>query len=51
AKADVDERGGAAVSASHVTGKPILYLGTGQGYDDLVPFRAEIIIEQLGLTA
>src|SRR3989344_6703434 len=29
-KADVDEKGGAAISVSYVTKKPIMYLGTGQ---------------------
>lgn len=49
-KADVDEKGGAAISVSYITQKPILYLGTGQGYDDLTPFRSELIIESLGLS-
>ncbi len=48
-KADVDERGGAAISVSYVTGKPIFYIGTGQGYDDLKPFSADEVIESLGL--
>lgn len=48
-KADVDEKGGAAISISYVTGKPILYLGTGQAYGDLEPFDAERIISTLGL--
>lgn len=49
AKADVDEKGGAALSVSYVTGKPILYLGVGQGYNDLEAFNSEMIIGQLGL--
>jgi fused signal recognition particle receptor len=49
AKADVDEKGGAAVSVSFITKKPILYLGTGQTYDDLTPFKKEIVVESLGL--
>ncbi|MBN1502855.1 signal recognition particle-docking protein FtsY [Candidatus Woesearchaeota archaeon] len=49
AKADIDEKGGAAVSVSYVTKKPILYLGTGQGYDDLDKFSKEKIIANLGL--
>ena len=48
-KADVDEKGGAAISVSHVTGHPILYLGTGQAYGDLQPFDKERIIKNLGL--
>ena len=37
-KADVDEKGGAAISVSFITQRPILYLGVGQGYDDLEEF-------------
>jgi fused signal recognition particle receptor len=48
-KADVDEKGGAAISVSFVTKKPILYLGTGQEYSDLEFFRKEKIIESIGL--
>ncbi len=51
AKADIDEKGGAAISVSYITKKPILFLGTGQGYDDLTPFNAETVVEQLGLSA
>ena len=49
AKADVDEKGGAAVSVSYVTKKPIIYLGTGQTYDDLTDFKPEIVIKNIGL--
>ena len=49
AKADVDEKGGAAISVSYVTGKPILYLGTGQGYGDLTEFKSEAVVSSLGL--
>ncbi len=49
AKADVDEKGGAALSIGYVTKKPILYLGTGQGYSNLEEFDKEKIMEQLGL--
>jgi len=48
-KADVDEKGGTAISISYVTKKPILYLGTGQKYDDLELFDKEKFIKQLGL--
>lgn len=47
-KTDVDEKGGAAVSVSEVTGKPILFLGTGQGYDDLEPFQKSLLLSKLG---
>ena len=46
-KADADPQGGAAISVAHVTGKPILFLGTGQGYDDLEPFDPEAIVDGL----
>jgi len=49
AKADVDEKGGAAISVSHVTGKPILYLGVGQRYNDLEKFNKHKLINSLGL--
>jgi len=49
AKADIDEKGGAAVSVSYVTKKPILYLGTGQKYGDLEPFNKEKIMNSIGL--
>ncbi len=46
-KMDADARGGAALSITHVTGKPILFLGTGQGYEDLVEFKPDIILNAL----
>ncbi|MBU2576458.1 MAG: signal recognition particle-docking protein FtsY [Nanoarchaeota archaeon] len=48
-KADVDEKGGTAISVSAVTGKPILFLGTGQEYKDLEIFDEKKMIEKLGL--
>lgn len=49
-KADVDEKGGTALSISYVTKKPILYLGMGQSYTDLKPFNKEMIMQNLGLS-
>lgn len=48
-KADVDEKGGAAVSISYVTKKPIIFIGVGQGYKDLKEFDSEIVLKNLGL--
>jgi fused signal recognition particle receptor len=48
-KADIDEKGGTALSVGYVTKKPILYLGTGQAYDKIEPFNKEKFIEKLGL--
>ena len=46
-KADMDSRGGAAISIAHTIGKPLMFLGTGQGYDDIVPFSPEAVVEEL----
>lgn len=51
AKADVDEKGGAAISISYVTKKPIIFLGVGQRYEDLELFDKEKIIASVGLEA
>ncbi|MEK6919215.1 MAG: signal recognition particle-docking protein FtsY [Nanoarchaeota archaeon] len=48
-KSDIDEKGGTAISVSKVTGKPIVFLGNGQSYDDLVPFDKDKILAALGL--
>ena len=48
-KADTDEKGGAAISVTHITGKPILYLGVGQTYEDLEKFDKDKLIEKIGL--
>jgi len=47
-KVDVDEKGGAPLSISYVTKKPILFLGSGQEYDNLEPFQTETILKRLG---
>ncbi len=46
-KVDMDSKGGAAISIAHITGKPILFLGTGQKYGDLVKFDAGWYVDQL----
>ncbi|MFH1248784.1 MAG: signal recognition particle-docking protein FtsY [archaeon] len=47
-KADVDERGGAAISIGNITGKPVLFLGTGQGYKDIEIFEKEKVLKDMG---
>ena len=47
-KADVDEKGGAPLSISYTIKKPILFLGTGQRYEDLEEFDADNILKRLG---
>ncbi|MEM4242852.1 MAG: signal recognition particle-docking protein FtsY [Candidatus Woesearchaeota archaeon] len=49
AKADVDEKGGAAISVSYITKKPIFYLGVGQEYPDLQQFDKDKLIASIGL--
>ncbi|WP_214019628.1 signal recognition particle-docking protein FtsY [Methanoculleus sp.] len=46
-KADMDPKGGAAISVAHTVGKPILFLGTGQGYDDIIPFEPRVVVDEL----
>ena len=46
-KADVDASGGAAISIAYVTGKPILFLGTGQEYEHIEPFDPEELVAAL----
>ena len=46
-KADIDEKGGAAISISYITKKPIIYLGTGQNYEDLELFDKNNLISSI----
>ena len=46
-KADADAKGGAAISIGHVINKPILFIGTGQSYEDLMEFKPEWMIDQI----
>lgn len=46
-KSDADAKGGAAISIVHITGKPILYLGVGQEYDDLVAFDPKSFVNSI----
>lgn len=46
-KMDLDPKGGVAISVYSSTGKPILGISTGQGYEDLSPFRKEEIVEKI----
>ncbi|MBR0374907.1 MAG: signal recognition particle protein [Mogibacterium sp.] len=46
-KMDGDSRGGAALSAKKVTGKPIKFMGTGEKYDALEPFHPERIASRI----
>jgi fused signal recognition particle receptor len=46
-KTDADAKGGSAISIAYVTGKPVLFLGVGQTYPDLVKFEPEWLVDRL----
>ncbi len=46
-KADADAKGGAALSIGYVIQKPILFLGVGQSYSDIIEFKPEWMVEQI----
>jgi len=47
AKADVDHKGGAILSVSYISQKPIAFLGVGQAYEDFEPFDKEKLLAKL----
>ncbi len=46
-KADMDTKGGAAISITYTIKKPIMFLGVGQGYDDVIPFEPQKLVDEL----
>ena len=46
-KSDADARGGAALSIVKVTSSPIIYVGVGQEYDDIVKFSKKTFLENV----
>lgn len=46
-KTDADSKGGAALSIAYITSKPIVYLGVGQGYEDIIPFNPAKFLESI----
>lgn len=46
-KTDADAKGGSAISIAYITGKPVLFLGVGQMYPDLVKFEPKWLIDRL----
>jgi len=46
-KSDADSKGGAAISIAYLTHKPILYLGVGQGYEDLAEFDHDKFLDSI----
>jgi fused signal recognition particle receptor len=47
AKMDADVKGGSALSIVHATGRPIIYVGVGQGYEDLRKFDRKWFLDNL----
>jgi len=46
-KVDADVKGGSALSVTYVTGKPIIYVGTGQTYEDLDDFNPQNFVKMI----
>ena len=46
-KIDADPSGGAALSVAFITGRPVVYVGIGQGYEDLQKFDPEWLAQRL----
>ena len=46
-KMDTDANGGAAMSIAHATGRPIVLAGVGQGYEDLISFDPEWLLDSI----
>lgn len=46
-KIDTDAKGGTAISLLYTLKKPILFVGMGQGYDDLLEFTPKFIIDRI----
>lgn len=46
-KVDADSKGGTAISIAHTTQKPILFIGLGQGYEDIVKFEPQWLVNRL----
>ncbi len=50
-KIDADAKGGSALSIARTIGKPIVFIGTGQKYGDLMKFDPEWMAERLVSTS
>ncbi len=46
-KIDTDAKGGTVLSLLCELKKPVLFIGTGQSYEDLVPFTPQYIIDRI----
>ncbi len=46
-KVDTDAKGGSALSVAYTIGKPLLFIGVGQGYEDQIHFDPEWMIDNI----
>jgi len=46
-KVDADAKGGAAISVIYATSKPLIFVGTGQGYEDLKEVEARWLVNKI----
>ena len=46
-KMDTDAKGGAGLSIAYATGRPIVFAGVGQGYDDLLQFNPDWLLDEM----
>ena len=46
-KVDTDAKGGSALSVAYTIGKPLLFVGVGQGYEDQIPFDPQWMIDNI----
>ena len=46
-KVDADAKGGSALSVAYTIGKPLLFIGVGQKYDDQIPFDPEWMLKNI----
>jgi fused signal recognition particle receptor len=46
-KVDADAKGGSVISISYITSKPIIYLGVGQSYEDIITFNRGKFVESI----
>lgn len=46
-KMDTDAKGGTCISVLHQLQKPVLFVGVGQRYEDLIPFKPDFILDRI----
>lgn len=46
-KVDADAKGGSSLSIAYTIGKPLLFIGVGQRYEDHIPFNPEWMVQHI----